>query len=264
MADRIYYLYVLKEISIKRIVLNYNIPLCENTIKTFLEFNNIEIRSDIFYQEYNYNTLEENFFDNIDSEEKAYWLGFIMADGCITQRSENSICLSISLARKDKAHLKKFLNSLKCDAPIRDYLVTGKYEASSIKITNLNLGNSLIDKGIIPRKTYFCKFPNIDKQYHLPFIRGVFDGDGSIKISKGISVVGTEELIRAIGKILEVNEKYIYKNEKSKNLFEIATSKRSEVYRILELLYGEANIYLDRKYKRYLSYKQYYENKFLK
>lgn len=67
-------------------------------------------------------TFNEDFFNSIDTEEKAYWLGFIVADGCVHKDKNNNYRLSIGLHDKDITHLHKFIVSLSGDNGLKDYI----------------------------------------------------------------------------------------------------------------------------------------------
>ncbi|UYZ23301.1 LAGLIDADG family homing endonuclease [Mesobacillus jeotgali] len=79
--------------------------------------------------------LDENFFGKITTEEKAYWLGFILADGSVSKENRRN-CITLSLSRKDKEHLYKFKKSIKATYDIKDKIVYLKAKEHSI----LNLG----------------------------------------------------------------------------------------------------------------------------
>lgn len=57
-------------------------------------------------------SLNENFFQEINTEEKAYWLGFLMADGCILDQPQRSKRLTVALKEKDINILHKLNKSL--------------------------------------------------------------------------------------------------------------------------------------------------------
>lgn len=59
--------------------------------------------------------MNSNFFNEITSNNIAYWIGFITADGSVNKNS-----LSIGLALKDKEHLEKFLKAIQATTPIRE------------------------------------------------------------------------------------------------------------------------------------------------
>ena len=81
--QEIVYLYTVQNVSIHKIAERYQTS--DRPIARILKENNIKIKKNDFYQKKNCN---ENFFDIIDTEEKAYWLGFIYADGCISHRKK--------------------------------------------------------------------------------------------------------------------------------------------------------------------------------
>lgn len=124
--------------------------------------------------------FNENFFKEIDSEDKAYWLGFIMADGCIKDNNEFSFCLKYS----DKYILEKFNIALNSNYKIIKELNSspfGIYESATLTIHSKKFCETLKEYGIIQRKTncaifnYNNKIPN---KYLNAYIRGLFDGDG--------------------------------------------------------------------------------------
>lgn len=124
--------------------------------------------------------LNENYFETIDTEEKAYWLGFIAADGCI-----NTKALSIALKGQDSTHLQKFLNAIQFKGKIYTYdvkLNDKTFPACSISIQNKKLIDDLGNLGIFPRKsmTYIPVFDKVVENLHPHFWRGMIDGDGHL------------------------------------------------------------------------------------
>lgn len=114
----------------------------------------------------------DHFFGHINTEEKAYWAGFITADGCITN-NRNSPVLSVSVARPDKEHLALFLSALSARNPICDCR-----NQSYVCLYSHALCADLTRQGIGPRKTSRERIPTITKALRRHFIRGYFDGDG--------------------------------------------------------------------------------------
>ena len=169
-------------ISVIKLIKKYHTSY--DTIKKIFDENNITI-----VNKQNRNKFNESIFDNIDSEEKAYWLGFIYADGYISSRDNT---FELSLALKDKEHLDKFN-------------VFMQHENNNIKmdsfrcrwsVVNKHLWETLNNYGCTPRKSLTLKFPDISifssKSLVRHFIRGYIDGDGSIMVNKPIlDILGT-------------------------------------------------------------------------
>lgn len=125
-------------------------------------------------KKYSYN---ENYFKNIDTEEKAYWLGFIAADGSIGK----TCGLEISLSYKDIDHLYKFANNIGAEIDMVSTRMVKQYKVCRIFINNKKIINDLSKYGIIQNKGYNLDFPDFLNDDMLKYyLRGYFDGDGSI------------------------------------------------------------------------------------
>lgn len=131
---------------------------------------------------------DENYFDCIDSEDKAYWLGFIFGDGFIYDEKpgEHSGILCISLSSEDEEHLYKFKDAISSSHTIHTYDNSKGYsngKLSRIKINSNHMVNSLKKYGMIANKTNIIGEPkNINEEFYIPFVRGFFDADGSIML----------------------------------------------------------------------------------
>ena len=119
-------------------------------------------------------SLNESFFDNINSELPVYWLGFIAADGCV----ESDRVISIQLADKDRQHLQMFLDAMGCNKPIYESIKKGKKYAR-VTINSARLVSKLAENGIGRRKSLSLQWPTTIADELMPYyIRGYFDGDG--------------------------------------------------------------------------------------
>lgn len=229
-----------------------------NVIKRILKENQIQIRKKTGKYKANY-----DIFEKIDNVEKAYWLGFLAADGCNYQREHNSSII-INISEKDKNHLEKFKQFCNTDANIISYKAFEGYSSSKgtqmckIVLNSQKMSNDLADKGIVPKKSLILQPPKIAKQFYLPFILGYFDGDGSIyKTSQcnnyGISIEGTKELLQWIEKILNIDNKLEKRYNDNKNNYYIRCGGTNKPYNILKQLYDSCDIHLERKYLIYKS-----------
>jgi DNA-binding transcriptional regulator WhiA len=163
----------------------------KNTLKKILKENNIQVRDrkearDILDQEV-INQIKRKYQvnDNYFSEQNnkmAYILGFLMADGNVS-KSNNKV--QVCLSEQDADFLEIFYKEIG-GAPIAHYTQNnGKQEICRWQCLSSQIKKDLIDYDVIPHKTGFAKIPNkLNKKYYPDFIRGYFDGDGSIWIEK--------------------------------------------------------------------------------
>jgi hypothetical protein len=201
-------------------------------------------------------SFNQFFFETIDTEAKAYWLGFIMADGGIdtTGRSKQ---LFIKLKLDDIFHLEKFKKALDSNHPIKissSLVFGGKFYSAKIRICSYKLVDDLAKYKIIQNKTDKIRFPDIRSDLINHFIRGYFDGDGSISIVKStnqkqINIIGKNyEFIKDFQHYLTKNcDINLLKINKTKNLFKISYGGNINIEKIGNFLYNNASIYLERK-----------------
>lgn len=206
----------------------------------------------------NLNTFDHNIFQVIDSEEKAYWLGFIAADGCLknyirTDSGNEAFRVSFNINIKDYNHMLKFKSFIHL---LKDLRIA--HNQVRISLSSKKMFNDLVDKGLTPRKSLTLEPPkNVPEELIRHWIRGYFDGDGCIhKLKKGnysFNVVGTKDVLNFI-----INKSdCILKVEKTHSkAFWIRSS--SKFKKFLNYLYIDSNIKLERKFERYLEGLSYY------
>lgn len=199
---------------------------------------------------------DKQFFNIIDTQKKAYWLGFILADGCIYKKSnsKDSHIFEFRLATKDYSHLEKFCQDIKTNTKPRI-----NNNRARLFLCYSELCKSLISKGCIPRKTFVLVFPKfLKKQLYSHFIRGYWDGDGSVYRNKsfiGWNLVGNKAFLENVAKILRKVSKAKLTVFKVKRSYLISCYGRFKIFKILDWLYKNSKIHLDRKYQRYILYK---------
>jgi metal-sulfur cluster biosynthetic enzyme len=217
-----------------------------------------------------------HFFDVIDSEEKAYWLGFLTADGWISKNEETgSGCVGIELQYGDIDHLKKFNKSIEGNYQITDrwrpcLLSTSdkekKHHTCVIRIFSIKMYEDLCRLGFSENKSYDVQMPNIDPSLLRHYIRGYFDGDGCLYVSNNhltVKFVTASEnyfnnLVNLLAK-LDINVRCAQKtNEYNTIMYYIDIRFNKDKLKFLDYIYENSNISLDRKYKKYLKAKSIY------
>lgn len=191
--------------------------------------------------------IDESVFEIIDTEEKAYWLGFWFADGYV---SSNRNTVGVDLKPSDVNHLEKLKEFLKWKGDI-------KVEETRCRLNfrNEKIKNDLMKYGCIPNKSLILKFPKSIKEEFIPaFIRGYFDGDGCLCYTEKtleVSVISTYEFLDTICDIVNIDKNRIYDLNKNKKTGRIVLSSKKDIENFLDYIYKDAHIYLDRKYEKY-------------
>jgi intein/homing endonuclease len=246
----------------------YNIS--PSSINWVLKKNSIKLRSN--KENSKKYSCDERFFENIDNEKKAYWLGFMYADGYVSSRKDGKL-VGISVTKKDKNHLEKFLNDIKGNHHINTYKQSNGYTSNQycrVTICGDNMFNDLVSHGVVENKTLILKPPKINENLIRHFIRGYVDGDGCITSSLGkqkngdqrkspdfkLKICGTIEMLDFIKSFIEDNTNVIirryYKRRKTDKIENIDLGGNKQVRQVLDLLYRDATIFLQRKYEKYI------------
>ena len=202
--------------------------------------------------------LNETIFEVIDTEEKAYWLGFLYADGYIDKEKG----FELTLKESDYDHLIKFQKFMQCDNNIA---YRSQQKAYRIGIYSKKIAQDLINLGCFQAKSFTLKFPTSEQVpedliHH--FMRGYFDGDGCITYGQGqlrFSVIGTPEFLNDYEAYLltALNRTTVNKRLRrfdwTENTETINYSGNKQVNKIFNFLYKNATIYLERKYAKYIA-----------
>jgi len=215
--------------------------------------------------------MKEHFFQKINCEENAYFLGLLIADGNVFKdNTGRQASISITLDLKDEYMLQKFKEVLQVDTSIgHDGRGCGQ-----IAIRSNIMAEDLAKYGVVPRKSYHTYLPEIPNQYMWHVLRGIFDGDGSIlakpspnkdernRFLHSISFCGTHKLMEDISNYifenLALKQKPTVYDYKDRQLSELKIQNIDDIYLFGTYMYKGATIFLDRKYKIFLDFKQHY------
>lgn len=238
-----------------------------------LKLSHLEYNREFMSQKSRKYTIDDTFFDNIDSETKAYFLGLLFADG---YNREDKHFVELSLHAKDKDLLCKFNKALSNNKPLFKKIDTRKGRSSVgyvLSFSSKNISRRLALLGCKQRKTLTIRIPKEIElsKYLRSFIRGYFDGDGSIIISYKkfqryiaavvkIGVTSNEGFLEGVLKILppHISQKccYIIADKRCPGISNLTISGQKRVLDFLDWIYDDATIFLDRKYALYLSLKE--------
>lgn len=233
--------------------------LSDKTVVEIFKSNNVRIKS-ISECKQIY-TLNEEYFDTIDSHNKAYLLGWLWSDGHNSDKNQ----IVISLQESDKHILDFFNKELESNRPIKfrdrsketDYNRKNQY---TLTIVNKHMSDSLRKIGMVHNKGLTARFPkNIPEEFYSSFIKGYFEGDGFLSKNPKecrMNVTGTiwvcEEIQRILSKKLDVNSYLsIPHNKIDKPTRTLVISGRNQVKKVLDFIYQDSVYKLQRKYEIY-------------
>lgn len=199
-------------------------------------------------------------FSEINTEEKAYWLGYIYSDGGVYIYQNLNAKLYFGVRESDKDILEKFCKFIGIsDESIRfvPRKINGKvYNSYALDVPSIPLCQVLIRLGILPNKSLNLAPPDesiVPDELVTHFIRGYFDGDGGINKDGSISITGTLDMVEWITKKLNLSTKRkLVQKDLNKNTFTLRISGR-EAKEILNKLYANCEVALDRKLNTYKS-----------
>lgn len=245
--------YITSNISLRNLASKYN--LNRQMLSGFMLGRGIDI--------YSKKSAVNNYaFQSIETEEQAYWLGFLYADGCVHQyhRSKD---IELTLQEQDYGHLVKFAKFVDFGGTIK---YREKQKAYRVSFGSTKMFDDLVKLGCVERKSLILTFPNetiVPKELQRHFIRGYFDGDGHLDVvltahmlfRKTISLLGTKEFLTSLLESLpfDVDTKIIKKcknNESNNYYFQL---RKAESALFLDYIYKDCTVFLTRKYLNYIA-----------
>ena len=217
-----------------------------NTVKRILNKYNIPLKT--MAQSHYGDERNENIFEEIDTEEKAYWLGFLCGDGCI-----HGNYIKVVLKHNDINHLKKFRKFLNAES----VKIIQKDNYCSFSIGCKKIAEDLKKHGCVERKSLILEPSKIKEEFYYDWIRGLWDADGGIsylvKSNRWQSyLTATKPICDFFIKQLNLNTKPFLEHRCS-NTYRVHFNGRLNVLDKMNKIYrnDSATIYLDRKYELY-------------
>lgn len=216
--------------------------LDQNTVSKYLKKNGYSTER---------NPIKKDIFKTIDSEEKAYWLGFLYADGYVSKNGQ----IEVSLQLSDYKHLEKLKTFINTNTSI---VLDEKYNRCRLLFCSNQLAKDLEKLGCSNNKSLILTFPNenqVPRQFLKDFLRGYVDGDGSLIFTEKtyqFSITGTKDFLEKMIEVLD----WEYGNWRVSGPSGVVYTwrcTRKNIKKYLNFLYKDCHIFLDRKYNKYLT-----------
>jgi len=190
----------------------------------------------------------ERYFQAIDSEEKAYWLGFLTADGCVIRGKKpgHSPRISLHLGKRDYGHLMKLKQALQASQ-----MISVNERSCSLAIVSTDMAEDLAQHGIRPNKTFSTQPAQVALDLERHYWRGVIDGDGDFaKSGDSLKLVGDYDVVLAFQQfVLSFCPQLRAHIRKNEHIFTFSVRRQATMC-MLQVMYGDATVSLERKYRR--------------
>lgn len=245
---------------LKDVCEKYN--LSSATIYRYMKQHNIEYKNEHGRK----NKFNQDYFESIDTEHKAYWLGFIYADGSVFNTGSGNTKtnrLQINISNKDIELLIAFCDDIKYDkSKIQTYEPKGTYSTnlmSKLSINSIKLCSDLAKWGVHPNKTgSLTNLPNISEELMPHFIRGFFDGDGWCTCTDkthNFGFIGDYNFLSQINLYLNKNFKVSLRTlhlepRREYSIYYLRYSSCKDYKLLYNCLYNNATIFLKRKQEK--------------
>ncbi len=195
-----------------------------------------------------------SYFREIDSKDKAYFLGLLMADGSVHANK-----VRLGLQEYDLQILNTFAEYVKFTGKIYTFK-NGLHNLKSMELASKEVTTDLARWGVVPNKTFETRFPPIEEKFWSHFIRGVFDGDGCIFVGKknaSFSITGNRLFMNQIQEVLmtecDLNRtKLGVRNKEKQETATMTYGGINGIKRIYDYLYQDYDdLYIERKFQKF-------------
>lgn len=218
-------------------------------------------------QEHRAFPINRHFFEIIDSEVKAYWLGFFAADGYI---AENDTMVGMQIQERDRAHLMAFRAAIESEHVVLE----GRTSTNPFVRLQFRCREMIADLErfwITPRKSFTVRWPCLEHHLLRHYLRGYFDGDGTASavhypgrrgFHMRFMVIGTEVFLQECQAYLmqecDLKETKFYHPKKCPDMPYMSYVGAPQCMRIAHLMYDDATVYLPRKHDIFAPYMNIY------
>lgn len=220
--------------------------------------------------------FNQDYFEVIDTEEKAYWLGLIFADGNVnktTPDASRANRLTLNASGDDISQLEKFAKAIGYTGQIRSQIQPESYSETPsyrIQCNSIKMCDDLARLRCTPRKTGKSSLPKLSPELIPHFIRGYFDGDGSIsvyyqkdkrkptyanRLKQEFAITSDRHILEQIQEILivecELPKTKLKEYKRTDKAVSLRYGGRQQIIKIYHYLYDNASVYLKRKHDKF-------------
>lgn len=216
------------------------------------------------HNQFNSEALNVDYFEKIDTPEKAYWIGFLATDGCVSENSR----ISLSLNANDADSVYQLANTLGVPHFVKERTVThdgalAKSKTShriGLRFTSQKMAQDLAREGIVPRKTKILELSPCANVYPQAYLRGYLDGDGSVGKVNFHLCSGSEVCIDQVRSLIqywtghELYKRASQSQDTGRMVYVLQGVRKDQP--VLEWLYEDLTTipYMERKYLRFSRY----------
>lgn len=169
-------------------------------------------------------TMNEDYFSCIDTEEKAYWLGFIQCDGYITKD-----VIEIGLCSKDISHLEKFKKAIQYTGKITQRKIANKYDSCRMYIRSNKLLQPLVNIGLDKFRSLTMELlMKHDNPLFIHYVRGIIDANANISLKQYVHSVSVNCILSSGSKKFAqefTNEMNLYCNDNNAVVYKADNDK---------------------------------------
>jgi predicted transcriptional regulator len=255
--DEIYEMFKTKNIA----EIAKDIGCSSRAIHNLLKKKDPDIDTSKYSRDY---TVDESYFEKIDTHNKAYFLGMMYADGCVQESG-----IKIKLQDRDEHILTDLKNDIGYTGPLSYAEKANErcQDVASLVINRVKIVQDLIKLGATPKKSLTITLPTFDQvpeEFFSSFVRGLFDGDGSIAI-KGLAktivncyITGNDLLLKPLMKYFDTiglnSTGFYYHKNSNGHTGMLCFTRKAEAIKFLNYIYKDATLKLNRKYEKALPF----------
>ena len=196
--------------------------------------------------------LDVNYWENIDTPDKAYFLGFMITDGCVYSHRN----VTLALTERDKHILETFKKYTGNEVKIHTQNKIAKGKKNNECVFNVSCAKWVEDLskfGVAPRKTSTVDMPKLDDALMSHLIRGMIDGDGWITGGHVIGFCGNEQCVTSVRNYLvqRLGVFNVKVGQQGPNLWQAIWGSKKDFKTICDFIYKDKrDLYLIRKYDK--------------